>query len=798
MLVSKNWLNKYITNTFEASSLKKELTSLGLEVKNILSLGNNISSIVSGKIIAIKKHPNANKLVICQVDIGKEILTIVTGANNICEGMIVPVALVGGKVVQNYIKESKIRGVSSFGMLCSGEELGIDHNVLNDFEKNSILLLPKTTALGKDIKAVLGLDDYILDIDLTFNRSDCYGIYNIARELAISYNTKIKSLEIKNGLDDSSSVEVNIKEEGLCHRYIARVIRNVKIGPSPLWLQNLLRNVGIKPINNLADIVNYVMLELGHPVHAFDLDVLRSNRIYIRKAKNNEKFVTIDGVKRKLTDDMLVICDDEKIISLAGIMGGLNFEVTKNTKNILLEAAHFNGSNIRKTSRKLGLRSEVSSRFEKGLSEDNTLLAMSRAAYLIELLDIGQVEEVYVDKYPIKQNINAIDIKVDYVNRVLGMSISKEEIVNIFKKLDFKVDEKNDILKVTPLPHRIDITSYIDLIEEVVRIYGYDKLPAILPDGTINVLDQDFNIALGLCVKNKMVSLGFNEIITYSFIDPNYFDKIRLNDNAVERNAVKIMNPISEDQSLMRTMLLPNILETASNNYKKQQKDLSLFEVGRIFKKAERKEKPIEEQRLGVLILGRNIKQWYGKESIDFFYLKGILKNLIDSLGADFRLEREIENKTYHPGRCGTILIDNQVIGIIGELHPQIAVTYDINERIYYFEITLENFKRKTMPKYNPLPKYPSVERDMSFIISQNVSIDKIKSVVEKATHAENIVDYHLFDVYEGNQIEAGYKSVTYKIIYQNKNKTLTDKEVNIIHNSILKELQYKVGAKLR
>ncbi|AMP20482.1 hypothetical protein AZF37_04255 [endosymbiont 'TC1' of Trimyema compressum] len=797
MLVSKNWLNEYVTNTLEASSLEKELTGLGLEVESVSSLRNGISSIVAGKIVTIEKHPDADKLVICQVDVGKEVLTIVTGANNVYEGMVVPVALIGGKVIQGPIKESKLRGVSSFGMLCSGEELGIDSSVLNDFEKYGILPLPETTVLGADIELVLGLDDDILDIDLTPNRSDCYGIYNVAREVAIAYDTNIKPLEIKEGVEDASLITVNIEEEELCHRYIARVIRNIKLGPSPLWFQNFLRSAGVRPISNLVDITNYVMLELGHPMHAFDLDTLASNRIHVRKAKNNEIFVTLDGVKREVTEEMLAICDDEKTVALAGVMGGLNSEVTENTKNVLLEAAHFNGANIRKTSRKLGLRSEASSRFEKGLSEDNTLIAMNRAAYLIELLDMGEVEEVYADSYPVKQNIPVIYVEVDCVNKVLGMSISKEEMINIFEKLDFKVEERNNILGVTPLPHRIDITSYVDLIEEVIRIYGYDKLPAILPEGTTNVLDQDFKITLGCQAKNKMAALGFNEVITYSFIDPNYFDKIRLDNIAVERDAVKIMNPISENQSVMRTMLLPNILEIASSNYKRQQKDLSLFEVGRIFKRAGQ-EKPLEEQRLGALILGRDIKQWYGKESVDFFYLKGILRSLINSLGTDFRLEREVENKTYHPGRCGTILIDNQVVGIIGELHPQVAAAYDIKERIYYFEITLENFKPQTVPQYNPLPKYPSVERDMAFIVPQNVSMAQIKSVVEKAAHAENVVDYHLFDVYEGAQIEADYKSVAYQIIYQDKNKTLTDEKVSVIHDGILKGLQYELGAKLR
>ena len=797
MLVSKNWLNEYVTNTLEASSLEKELTGLGLEVESVSSLRDGIASIVAGKIISIDKHPDADKLVICQVDVGNEVLTIVTGATNVFEGMVVPVALVGGKVVQGPIKESKLRGISSFGMLCSGEELGMDPSVLNDFEKNGIFPLPEATVLGTDIKVVLGLDDDILDIDLTPNRSDCYGIYNVAREVAIAYDTKAKPLELKGGVEDNGSVSIHIEEEELCHRYIARVIRNIKLGPSPLWFQNFLRSVGVRPISNLVDITNYVMLELGHPMHAFDLDALASNRIHVRKAKDNEAFVTLDSTTRALTEDMLVICDDEKTVALAGVMGGLNSEVTENTKTVLLEAAHFNGANIRKTSRKLGLRSEASSRFEKGLSEDNTLLAMNRAAYLIELLDMGEVEEIYTDSYPIKQYIPKIYVEVDRVNKVLGMSISEEEMIAIFEKIDFKVEGRNGILGVTPLPHRIDITTYVDLIEEIIRIYGYDKLPAILPEGTTNVLEQDFQITLGTQVKNKMASLGFSEVVTYSFIDPNYFDKIRLDIGSEERDAVKIMNPISENQSVMRTMLLPNILEIASGNYKRQQKELALFEVGRVFKRAG-EEKPVEEQRLSALILGQDIKQWYGTESVDFFYLKGILESLLNEVGVEFNLEREVENKTYHPGRCGRILSKGKAIGIIGELHIRVAANFDIKEKIYYFEISLNGIEPKAVPQYKSLPKYPSVERDMAFIVPQNVSMAQIKSVVKKGAHAESVVGYHLFDVYDGAQIEAGYKSVAYQIIYQDKEKTLTDEEVNTIHEGILKGLQYELGAKLR
>lgn len=797
MLVSKNWLNEYVSGPLKASDLEKELTGLGLEVEGSESLGDKIEKIVAGKITKIVKHPDADKLVICQVDVGAEVLTIVTGATNVFEGMVVPVALVGGKVVQGPIKKSKLRGVESFGMLCSGEELGLDASVLNDFEKDGIFPLPESTVLGTDIKTVLGLDDVVLDIDLTPNRSDCYGIYNVAREAAIASDQQLKVIEVKEGVKDSASVAIHIEEESLCHRYVARIIRNIKLGPSPLWFQNFLRSVGVRPISNLVDITNYVMLELGHPMHAFDLDALASNRIYVRKAKNDDKFVTLDGTKRTLTEDMLTICDDDKVVALAGVMGGLNSEVTENTKNILLEAAHFNGANIRKTSRKLGLRSEASGRFERGLSEDNTLVAMNRAAYLIELLDIGEVEAIYTDAYPIKQYIPTIYVSVDKVNRVLGMSIEKEEMITIFEKLNFKVEERNDILGVTPLPHRIDIMADVDLIEEIIRIYGYDKLPAVLPEGSTNVLEPVFPIVLADTVKNKMVSLGFSEIVTYSFIDPNNFDKIRLAEDSEKRDAVKIMNPISENQSVMRTQLLPNMLEIASGNYKRQQKEIAFFEVGRVFKRAG-DEKPIEILKLSSLILGRDIKQWYGKETVDFFYLKGVLENLLDELGVEVALEREVDDKTYHPGRCGKILVDGETIGIIGELHPKVAANYDIKEKVYYFEISLEGFKPKAVPSFKPLPKYPSVERDMAFIVPQNVSMEQIKAVVAKGAHAESVVGYHLFDVYEGSQIEHGYKSVAYQIFYQDKDKTLTDEEVSEMHNGILKGLQYELGAKLR
>ena len=798
MNVSINWLEQYMEGPFEGKDLEKRLTDLGLEVEDVKALGDGFEKVVVGRIESIEKHPDADKLKICQLNVGaEENLTIVTAADNIYEGMVVPVALVGARVIGGDIKVSSLRGVESFGMLCSGEELGIDNSLLSDREKEGILPLSEEAPLGMDIKEWMGLDDVVLDIGLTPNRSDCLGIYNIAREVSMSYHKPLSFLKVNEGEEGGGDVAIDIDEESLCHRYVGRIVREVKIGPSPAWFQNLLRNVGVRPINNLVDITNYVMFELGHPMHAFDLNTLEGKKISVKTAKGGESFTTLDGVERTLDAGMILICDEVKPVALGGVMGGLNSEVTDQTTSILLEAAWFSGESIRKTSRKLGLRSEASSRFEKGISEENCLLAMNRAAHLIEQLGMGRVEEGYVDTYPVKQEIKTITCSIDSINQLLGMTIPEKDMANIFLSLGFTVEEQGDVLYVTPLAHRIDIQREVDLAEEVIRVYGYEELPATLPVDKTNTFPTPYPILLRDEVKGRMIGMGFNEIVSYSFIDPSDLVKTRLSEGDDFKDPLQIMNPLSESQSVMRMDLLPGLLVNASRNYRRQQRTLALFEVGRVFKD-QGETLPREELHLGALLTEKGVRSWYSKENIDFFTLKGVVERMLGILGVEeVTLKRETNAKTYHPGRCGWIYGDGTLLGIIGELHPQVRNAYDIKERTYYFELNLDNIKRAPVVKYRGLPKYPSVERDMAFIVPKKTTIAQIEEVIKGASH-KKVVHHQLFDVYEGNQIGEGYKSIAYGITYQDPEKTLTDEEVSKIHQDILSALEIELDAKLR
>ena len=795
MKVSKKWLEQYFNKKLDENKIEAELIKLGLEVEEKKYLGESLAKIVVGKIEDLQKHPDADKLQICKINIGSEVLQIVTGAANVYVGMLVPVALVGSKVVGGDIGLSKLRGVDSYGMLCSGSELGIDNSLLAEKEKEGILSLPGSFKLGESVIEGLDLDDTVFELGLTPNRADCYGIYNVAKEVALREKAQLKPLSLLK--TDKINQEKNIKiiKPELCHRYISRIVRNLQIKPSPVWFANILRNVGLRPINNLIDVTNYVMFELGHPMHAFDLEKLEGKDLIIDTAKEGEKLITLDGQIRELTEDMLAIKDDNKIVALAGVMGGANSKVDENTKNILLEAANFNPASIRKTSRKLGLRSEASGRFERGLSEENTLQAMERACYLIELLEAGEPDDFYQESYPIKQLIPTIKCKVEYINKILGMEIAEKEIVDIFKALNFKVKVLGEEIEVTPSPHRIDIQDKIDLVEEVVRIHGYEKIPSTLPKGATNTLKEQDNISLKEKVKNQMVGEGLLEVITYSFIDNKDYEKAGL---SFEGNKnLKIINPLSEKQSYMREALLPGILEAASRNFKRQRKDIRIFELGNTFVGGEGK-LPEENSSLGVLISENKVKNYYALEKNDFYAIKGILEKLLGKMGIDnFTLRTFKDNKAFHPGRSGEILIKDKALGMIGELHPKVLENYDIKEKIYYLEINLEKINLKEEIKYEEIPKFPFVERDMAFIIPKQISYGEIIKVIDEAS-GQKVKSCRLFDIYEGDQIEEGYKSMAFSITYQNQDKTLTDEEVTAFHDFILESLKSKVGAILR
>ncbi len=798
MKVTLKWLEYYFKEKLDGKEIENILTKLGLEVENREKLDQSFSKVVVGKIISLEKHPDADKLQVCMIDVGHNApLQIVTGAQNVYVGMFVPVALVGATVVGGDIKESELRGVPSYGMLCSGAELGIDNSLLSEKDREGILPLTEGLELGMEVSKAFSMDDEVLELGLTPNRADCYGIYNVAKEIVLKKDYKLMELEYHEGNIGHDGFTVEIKNPELCHRYIARIVRNVKIEPSPLWFANLLRNVGVRPINNIVDITNYVMFELGHPMHSFDYDKLEGNKIVVEQAVDGEKFKTLDEQDRKLDSDMLLIKDGVKAVAIAGVMGGFNSEVDKKTKNILFEAAHFNSASIRRTSRKLGLRSEASGRFERGLSSDNVLKAMNRAMYLVKLLGAGEIDEIYYDSYPVKQLIPTIESTIGRVNSILGMNIGRDEIISIYKKLNFEVEiaSDGDTLLVTPEAHRIDVQSEIDLVEEVVRIYGYENIPATLPVTTTNTLKVDYNIKLVAQIKSYLASNGLNEIISYSFIDKESYKKCGFNFTGDVR--LKVMNPLSENQSYMREKLLPGIIEIASRNYKRQRRNINIFEVGRVYSGTD-DSLPIENLQLGVFILENELKEWYSKTKNDFYTLKGILENLVAVISNKTLTFEKLKNtSTLHPGRSAVILADNEPIGSIGEIHPEVLADYDIKEKAYYLEIDLRAFAEPMIKQYTSLPKYPTIERDMAVILPKDMEYGKIYEVIKEASN-NMVVGFRIFDIFEGKQIGNNAKSIALSLTYQNPDKTMTDEEVTLIHNSIVDQLVDKLGARLR
>ncbi|MDD2371745.1 MAG: phenylalanine--tRNA ligase subunit beta [Firmicutes bacterium] len=796
MKVSLNWLKQYFDGNLDGSEIEIILTKLGLEVENREKLDESFSNVVVGKIDSLEKHPDADKLQICMINVGKsENLQIITGAQNVYVGMYVPVALVGSKVVGGSILESKLRGLPSYGMLCSGTELGIDASLLSDKEKEGILPLSEGLELGKDLLDVFSLHDEVLDLGLTPNRADCYGIYNVAKEIILKKDFVLKELETLKGDLAEDGLEIIINNEDLCHRYVARKIKNVKIEPSPLWFANLLRNVGVRPINNIVDITNYVMFELGQPMHAFDYDKLEGGKIIVDIANDGELFTTLDGKERKLEKDMLLIKDGVKSVALAGVMGGFNSEVDENTKNILFESANFNSASIRRTSRKLGLRSEASGRFERGLSEDIALKAMNRAMFLVELLGAGQVEKSYFESYPVKQVIPTITSTVKRVNAILGMNIKSEEIIDIYNKLNFKVEVEDNNLLVTPSPHRIDVKTEIDLVEEVVRVYGYENIPATLPIGSTNTIKVEYKVKLIDQIKSYLADYGLNEIVSYSFIDKLSYGKCGYSFAGDER--LKVMNPLSENQSYMREKLLPGIIEIASRNYKRQRRNIGIFEVGRVFKGTDDK-LPEENLQLGIFLLENEVKEWYGKTKNDFYTLKGLLEKLVSDISnKKLVFEKLTDMKTLHPGRSASIISNKEIIGHIGEIHPNVLGEYDIKEKGFYLELDLKSFVEPMTKQYSSLPKYPSIERDLAVILPKDLNYAKIYDVISKSSN-NMVVGCRIFDIFEGPQIGADVKSVAFSLIYQNPEKTMTDDEVSEIHNNIVNELVDNLGARLR
>ena len=795
MLVPVKWIRDYVNIDMDTVEFADKMTMTGTKVETVEFLGEEISNVVVGQIKEITQHPNADKLVVCQVNVGEEeLVQICTGAKNVLEGDFVPVAKVNSTLPGGIkIKKGKLRGEASHGMLCGAEELGIDEDLVNERSKDGIYILNdmENLVIGQDIKEFLGLNDAIIDFELTANRPDCRSMIGIAREAAITIGQKIKYPEIEvKACDEDIDFEVKIESPKLCPRYGARIVKDVKIEPSPYWMQRRLIEAGVRPINNIVDITNFVMLEQGQPLHAFDLNELPNGKIVVRNAVEGEKFTTLDEVERTLDKDMLVITDGEKPVAIAGVMGGLNSGITDNTTAVLFEGAAFNADSIRLTSKKLGLRTESSGRYEKGVCTELSITGVERACQLVEMLGAGRVLRGTVEDYPVKQEAQTLTVNPSRIIKNIGIDLSLDGFVKILKDLEFKCDLKSDdeiVIEVPPF--RLDIEQEADIYEEIARIYGFENIPSEQLEGNatagVKTPQQKFMDK----IKDTATSIGLYEILTYSFVSPKSLDKIKLPEDDKKRDYITLINPLGEDTSVMRTTMMPSMLNVLYTNVSRKVESGLAFECGHTFTPQEGL--PIETNHLCVGM--------YGKD-VDFFVLKGALETILDSVGFEnYEIIPETNNTTFHPGRCATIMYNNIYIGTFGEVHPEVIDNYNLGQRVYLAELDLdlifENSDRTII--YNPLPKYPSTSRDIALLVKDDVIVKQIEDII-KANGEDLLESYKLFDVYKGSQIADGYKSIAYSIIYRSKDKTLTDEDVNKVHQNIIRELEEKLDAKLR
>ncbi len=795
MLVSINWLKDYADIDVPTDEFCDRMILSGSNIETVEEFGTKFSKIVVGKILKIEKHPNADKLVVCIVDVGEEEpLQIVTGAPNVFEGAVIPVILHGGKLPDGTtIKKGKLRGVLSNGMLCSAAEMGYEDKVINALIRDGIWILDGDFVPGTDIADALELRDHVVDFEITPNRPDCLSMIGMAREAAAVFGKKLKypdtSVSAPKG-DVKDYVSVEVKRPDLCPRYTAHVITDIKVGQSPWWLQRRLMHAGMRPINNIVDITNYVMLEYGQPIHAFDATTVAGGRIIVDVTKAGDRFTTLDGTEREMPQGVLMINDAEKAIGIAGIMGGLNSEITENTKTVILEVANFNGDSIRTSSKKLALRTEASSRYEKGIDANLCEAAAERVCHLIEQLGCGTVAGGVVDIYPEIQKANPVDVRVSRVNHVLGTDIPGEEMVKIFESLEMKCSVSGDVITVTPPTVRQDLEAEVDYVEEVARMFGYDKMPTSLPKGS-EVARLTKQEEARTKARDILTALGLDEVLTYSFVNPKNVDKVNISDTDIsKRNFVKLINPLGDDSSVMRTMLTPNMMDVLAKNYSKGNKDVGLFEIGRIFNNVAINcdGQPAEAEGLCIGLYG---------DGADFFVLKGIINELLAGMGMDepvYEAERNLA--MYHPGRCANILYNGELLGTMGEMHPDVSERYEIGTRVYTCELlfSIIILHAKSDLVYKPLPKYPAVARDISLTVDEKVTVGELESVIVESG-GELLEEAALFDVYRGRQVGEGKKSVAFALTYRDAERTLTDDEVNAVHSGILEALEKELGA---
>jgi len=828
MKVPFSWLKDYVDVNVSAACLQEKLFSCGFEVEELTYLGEKITNVVTGKITEIVPHPDSDHMVVCKLDCGEfgRDIQIVTGASNVNVGNIVPVALDGSTVVDvsgreasgiKKIKKGKLRGVESCGMLCSGEELGINDDFYPGAEVYGILILSDDTPIGQDIRPIVGLDDYIFDIAITANRPDCQCIFGIAREVAaiLSEPLKLPDITFKEYPSDGTDVKVTVLAPDICPRYIGRYVKDIKIGKSPAWMRKRLALSGIRSISNIVDITNFVLLEMGQPMHSFDLDTLSGEEIVVRRAAEGESITTLDGKEFALNGENLVICDGAKPVALAGIMGGLNSEITENTKRVYFEAAKFARDNIRHTSRALGQSSDSSARYEKGVDAYATYYGMRRALHLVEELDCGKVTSSARDCNATPVQSKVFEAKISKINALLGIYVPPTKIYSILRNLGFNVQPTmdDDVIRVTVPFYREDIDGYADLAEEVIREYGYDNIvptflnKASVTHGGLTPAQMDMRR-----FKNAVRLQGFMECITYSFYSPKDFDAIHLPADAPERNAIKIKNPLGEDLSLMRTTLVPNMLASIVRNVRRGNESGRLFEVGHIYIPSEaevlpaaknlsvEEEKAFNEQVKKALPEERTVASFALWGDGDFFDLKGAIESISKEFGVKFSYERC--SKPYlHPGVSAAIKMGSKEVGFIGELSPVIAAEQSLEKKAYIGQMDYDAISRKFSPatNYAGLPRFPAVVRDLALIVDENVTCGEVEDCIRHACKA--VSDIKLFDVFRGLQVGLGKKSMAFSLTFTPEitaEKPLSGEQVDGFVKKILGNLQYNLGAKIR
>ena len=807
MNTSLNWIEALVPGLdVTDQEFRDAMTLSGTKVECFTAYDKNLEKIVVGQILSVDKHPDADKLVVCQVNVGNETVQIVTGAPNIpvgSQGQKVPVVLDGGRVAGGHdggplpedgikIKKGKLRGVESCGMMCSIEELGSSREFFPDAPENGIYILGDDAVVGSSAVEYLGLDDTVFEYEITNNRVDCYSVLGIAREAAATFRKPFNPpvvTETGNSEDVNDYIKVEVEAKDLCTRYTARVVKNIKLAPSPKWMQQRLMTAGIRPINNIVDITNYVMEEYGQPMHAYDLDTIAGSKIVVRTAKDGEEFVTLDGQVRKLDSQTLVICDGEKAVGLAGIMGGENSMITDDVKTMLFEAATFDGTNIRKSTKRLGIRTDASGKFEKGLDPENALAAMNRACQLIEELGAGEVVGGVVDVYPNPVTRKRISFEPDKYNALLGTNVSREEMLQYFERLEVEYDkDANELIIPT---FRQDLNRDADMAEEVARFFGYDNIPTTLPKGETTMGKVSFEQRIEDVAGEIAQFCGFSEAMTYSFESPKVFDKLKLEPDSSYRKTVVISNPLGEDFSVMRTLPLNGMLTSLATNYNRRNKNVKLYEMAKVYLPDEDTEKLPEEKVMFTL-------GFFGEG--DFFTMKGVVEEFLDRVG--MRVKPAYNPKAgipfLHPGRQAAIEYNGTEIGYLGEVHPDVADNYGIGEKAYIAVIDipavteLASFDRK----FTGIAKFPAVSRDISMLVPKNILVGTIENIIEKRG-GKLVENFSLFDIYEGSQIQEGFKSVAYTISFRAKDRTLEDKDITPVMDKILKDLS-DIGIELR